>query len=277
MDKEQLDNAIALHAQWLESGGQEGRRADFEDADLRQADLRGVDLSYASLAGANLERAELAGARLANANLSSAALGYADFTDANLVSANLERAFAIGADFTRADLTKANLNLTRLDYAVLCDASLVAAIAKKARFMRCDLSGARLELADLKAANFKHANLSGVPMSAAQVESLKSSTAVRAWQDADADLKPQRRLMRITRILTMLGVIAIFAGIAVATAMGLVDLYLLVRHGTTDATTGFNYVWPFVVSGAGLITTAAVVFIRPKVVDEMNKIIAATQ
>ena len=100
MDTEQLDSAIALHAQWLESGGQRGRRADFDDADLRQADLREVDLSDASLAGANLERAKLAGARLANANLSSATLGYANLTDANLASANLERAFAIEPTFT---------------------------------------------------------------------------------------------------------------------------------------------------------------------------------
>ena len=172
MDTEQLDSAIALHAQWLESGGQRGRRADFDDADLRQADLREVDLSYASLAGANLARDELAGARLANANLSSATLGYANLTDANLASANLERAFAIGADFTGADLTEANLSLARLDYGVLRRTTVVSAVANKARLVHCDIAAAKFDLTDLRTANFKHANLAGVPMSEAQIESL---------------------------------------------------------------------------------------------------------
>jgi uncharacterized protein YjbI with pentapeptide repeats len=277
MDKEELDNVIALHARWLETGGQQGRRADFEDADLRQADMRGADLRYASFVGANLERAELAGARLAHADLSLAALGYADLTGANLASANLDRAFAIGADFTRADLTKANLKASRFDHASLREAALVSAIANKADFVRCDLSGARLDLADLQAANFKYANLSGVTLSAAQRESLSASPTFQTWPDADTDPKPQRRLMRITQLLGTLGVVATFAGIAVGLGVGVVDLYLMVRYGTTGASTGFNYAWPFVVSGAGLVMTVVAVFVRPKIVAEMNKIISAKQ
>lgn len=278
MDKDQLDNAIALHAQWLASGGQQGRRAEFEDADLRQADLRGVDLSYANLAGANFERAELAGAKLANANLSSVALGYANLTDASLVSANLERAIAIGADFTRADLTQANLSAARLDYGVLRDTTVESAVAKNARLVHCDITGTRFNKTDLQTANLKHTNSCGIQMSEAQIELLKSPPAAdwNGWETNPA-LVERRRLVRSTRLLAKLGVAVTLGGITVAAVMGLANLYLLARYRTTEAAIDFDYAWAFVISVAGLITTTAAVIIRLKVADKMNRIVSGEE
>ena len=50
MDKDQLQAVLEKHKPWLESGGEEGQRANLQGADLRGADLRGADLQGANLA-----------------------------------------------------------------------------------------------------------------------------------------------------------------------------------------------------------------------------------
>ena len=62
---EQLNEILTKHAEWVNSCGAKGVRANLWGADLSGADLRGADLS-----GANLSDADLRGANLWYANLS---------------------------------------------------------------------------------------------------------------------------------------------------------------------------------------------------------------
>lgn len=76
----ELQNILAEHKLWLETGVKQGARANLE--------------------GANLVGANLTGANLRGANLENAYLEYANLWDADLTGANL-----VGADLTGADLT----------------------------------------------------------------------------------------------------------------------------------------------------------------------------
>ena len=55
ISKEELDKIIDNHKKWLQSGGEEGERADLSSANLRYADLSYADLSYANLRYADLD------------------------------------------------------------------------------------------------------------------------------------------------------------------------------------------------------------------------------
>ncbi|EGW49608.1 hypothetical protein HMPREF1022_00121 [Desulfovibrio sp. 6_1_46AFAA] len=105
---------LQRHANWIQSNGKYGERAnlrcanlrgaDLCRADLRGADLRGADLCDADLCDANLCDANLRGANLRGANLRGANLCDANLCDANLCRADLCRADLRGADLCRADL-----------------------------------------------------------------------------------------------------------------------------------------------------------------------------
>ena len=141
---EQLNEILAKHAEWVNSCGAKGVRAnlwstDLNGADLKGADLRGADLWSASLWNANLEGANLSGA---------------DLRDANLESANLS-----GADLRGADLNDADLTYTDLKSANLWGADLWCA----------DLRGADLRGADLRYANLEGANLSDADLRDAKI------------------------------------------------------------------------------------------------------------
>lgn len=95
---------LQRHANWIQSNGKYGERANLCDANLRGANLRGADLRGADLRGANLCDANLCDANLCGANLRGANLCRADLCDANLYRADLCRADLRGADLCRADL-----------------------------------------------------------------------------------------------------------------------------------------------------------------------------
>ena len=122
----QLNEILTKHAEWIESCGTKGARADLSGADLRSANLSGADLSGASLNNANLwyvnfryanlESANLRGADLSDANLSGADLRYANLRGTNLWSADLSNADLRCANLSDANLSDANLNGANLWY-----------------------------------------------------------------------------------------------------------------------------------------------------------------
>jgi uncharacterized protein YjbI with pentapeptide repeats len=110
----ELATILALHGEWVASGGTKGKRANLTEAslawaNLAEASLAWADLSYANLAGANLAGANLTGANLAGANLTGANLAWANLTEANLTGANLTEASLARADLTGANLAWADL------------------------------------------------------------------------------------------------------------------------------------------------------------------------
>lgn len=100
---DELAALLALHKQWVESDGNEGLKANLEDANLEQADLRDVDLTRATLNGARLR-----GARLDGADLRDTTFFNADLTNAELGKARgLSFHNLAGADLTGAILPAA--------------------------------------------------------------------------------------------------------------------------------------------------------------------------
>ena len=79
ISKEELNKIIDNHKKWLQSGGEEGERADLSSANLRYADLSYADLSYADLSSADLSYANLRSADLSYANLRYADLDFSAF------------------------------------------------------------------------------------------------------------------------------------------------------------------------------------------------------
>lgn len=120
LDLVELAAILDQHRIWVESGGDEGTKADLCGVNLENADLTGVNLQ-----GAFLQRANLRGADLSMANLKGASLVQADLTNANLLGAELRGANLMGAQLYGAE----GLWLGRLGGANLYDAMLPETIS----------------------------------------------------------------------------------------------------------------------------------------------------
>ena len=107
---EQLNEILTKHAEWVNSCGMKGVRANLWNADLSGADLSGADLRGACLWNAILWGANLDGADLSDADLRDADLRGADLRGANLRDANLKYAILEGANLGGADLCDAKIN-----------------------------------------------------------------------------------------------------------------------------------------------------------------------
>src|SRR5215470_12476855 len=120
LDLVELAAILDQHRIWVESGGDEGTKADLYGVNLENADLTGVNLQ-----GAFLQRANLRGADLSMANLQGASLVQADLCNANLLGAELRGANLMGATLYGAE----GLWLGRLGGANLYDAMLPETIS----------------------------------------------------------------------------------------------------------------------------------------------------
>jgi len=94
----ELAEVLDQHKQWVESGGENGVKADLTGINLAKADLTGVNLQ-----GAHLHRVNLAGADLSMANLRGASLVRANLQNANLLGTELRGANLMGANLYGAD------------------------------------------------------------------------------------------------------------------------------------------------------------------------------
>jgi len=120
IDLLELASTLDRHRIWVESGGDEGAKADLSGVNLENADLTGVNLQ-----GAILQRANLRNADLSMANLRGASLVQADLCNANLLGAELRGANLMGATLYGAE----GLWLGRLGGANLYDAMLPETIS----------------------------------------------------------------------------------------------------------------------------------------------------
>jgi uncharacterized protein YjbI with pentapeptide repeats len=120
VDLVELAAILDQHRIWVESGGDEGTKADLSGVNLENADLTGVNLQ-----GAILQRANLRNADLSMANLRGASLVQADLCNANLLGAELRGADLMGATLYGAE----GLWLGRLGGANLYDAMLPETIS----------------------------------------------------------------------------------------------------------------------------------------------------
>ena len=152
-----LGKIVADHQVWLQTGGQDGRKADLRgfnlerlnlsNLDLSQADLRGARMAGARLDGATLERADLRGANLTAVRGLEVRLGGANLDGARLVDARL-----LGADLGRATLREA----------VAYGARFTDVRMSHADFSNADLGAADFSGADGRAAGFDGARMYGI-------------------------------------------------------------------------------------------------------------------
>lgn len=159
---------IDAHLAWATSGGKEGKRANFRQADLRgmnlsnaflaEASFRGADLSSANLNGSDLRGADFSEAILADTHLSNAQLHHAVFARADLRSAHLQGASLREADLNSAQLAGAYLPNLDFSGANLQEADVRGAQAQNAVFASANLRGADFSQANLSGADLSHSN-----------------------------------------------------------------------------------------------------------------------
>lgn len=117
----ELAQILDEHKLWVESGGEEGAKADLTAANLAGADLTGVNLQ-----GATLTKANLSGADLSMGNLRGANLIHADLRNAILLGTELRGANLMGATLYGAE----GLWAGRLGGTNLFDALLPESVAE---------------------------------------------------------------------------------------------------------------------------------------------------
>jgi uncharacterized protein YjbI with pentapeptide repeats len=141
---------LSDHAQWCETGGQQGQPSVFDRVDLRPLQsIRGYNLTALSAKGAVFYGLDMENVQLQGAHLE----------DADLRSVNLK-----GADLRGARLARARLNGSDLRGAKL-GPLLIAAD----RLLSADLTGACLRGADLSGADLKRAMLAGADLGRARM------------------------------------------------------------------------------------------------------------
>jgi uncharacterized protein YjbI with pentapeptide repeats len=126
--------------------GEQFRRIDLSDINLKGANLSSCDFTYTFLTDADLSEADLTDARLietnlvradlSHANLQSAMLHGANLRDAKLSHATLVDAYLGGASLVTTDLRGANLTGADLTYG-----SLIGTLVDRTIFVDCAVYG----------------------------------------------------------------------------------------------------------------------------------------
>ena len=167
---DELDEALALHRDWVNSNGKNGVRADFSDVDFAHSDLyvpflAGVDFSQTICRGANfsglkmddyarfwacdLSGACFAGASVDEANFVDTDLSHADFSGARLCGASFRSAKLDGCNFSKVFAPRADFSSVSAH-----DADFSGAHLPRAKTLGADFSGANLMAADLGGVDF---------------------------------------------------------------------------------------------------------------------------
>lgn len=173
ISEEDLELVLDEHLEWINSGGQRGKRANLERVNLVGADLHGVNLAEANLCQANLSKANLQGAGLSKANLQGAMLGGANLQKASLWNSDLQGARISLANLQGANLSQANLNRANLRESNLRGANMTRASLKDVRLSLSDLQGAILSRANLENATLHHAVLYEASLQGANLQGVQ--------------------------------------------------------------------------------------------------------
>jgi uncharacterized protein YjbI with pentapeptide repeats len=185
LTQEQLDEAIALHGEWL-SDWSKGKRLN-----LSCKDLSGLDFTGANLTSAILVNAKLIDAILINVNLNHAILNRAIMIDANLTRAIMTRAIMTDANLTRAIMTDVTLEDAILIDVILKDANLTRAIMidvilKDANLTRAIMTDANLTRAIMIDVILTRADLTGTKTDYQIEDGLLQKVAQAALASDDA-------------------------------------------------------------------------------------------
>lgn len=175
---EEIQAILQSHALWLNSGGKDGRRANFRNAVLQQCDLSGSQLAEASFRGANLTGCTLSGSDLRGVDMSEAQLSGANLASASMTGAIFSRTDLRNAVFDGADLQSVDFSGSILPGAVLAGLNLSGAVLLDADLQGADLSHASLIGVNMRGANLSYANLSAANLSNANCRDVQFQQAV---------------------------------------------------------------------------------------------------
>jgi len=112
-----LHDIVVAHQQWLNSGGQDGKRANF----------RGVDLSGMVFAGFTLTQASFRNANLNGTKFTECVLDEADFAEATGIGAQFHGCQMKGVNFARANKPNTKFVQNQMQKAVFLQARLDSA------------------------------------------------------------------------------------------------------------------------------------------------------
>ncbi len=160
LSQQEFEIALREHELWMRTEGQQGRRGNFRDVDMRQCKLAGLNLSGASLRGSCLQGLDLSRTVFLEVDLADAVLTGVKAQGANFQRANLSKAKFDMASLDGADLSFANLQSTDFSGANLDNAVLVQASMREAQLASATLEHANMSQAILREANLTDANLS---------------------------------------------------------------------------------------------------------------------
>lgn len=138
-----LEEVLATHELWVNSRGQDGKRAELRTADLSARDLANAQLTSADLRGADFSSSDLSDAQMHGADLREADMVGTVLTGANLAVSRLRRARMIGCSVDGANLKGADLAGADLSGSKFSDADLTGAILLGAKLAGADLASAR--------------------------------------------------------------------------------------------------------------------------------------
>lgn len=133
---EELNEILAQHKLWLESGKKEGKCADLSRYNLCNVNFSGLDLR--------------------DINFS-----YSRFDSAYLDGANLSGSECRGADFVWAKMTRTNFSNAILNRCIMSSSNLRLANFTNAQMFRTTLEGAELSMSIFEETDLTYANFAG--------------------------------------------------------------------------------------------------------------------
>ena len=171
MDASQLKVILHDHERWVNSYGNEGKRAVLKGANLRNVDLSGANLRAADLRGADFSGANLKGVELLWAVIMSPKVReeFKRAANGSTLMGQDGPSISMGSSAAMFELQASRARESR-DYALELErrATQIADL-RDAIFLDTDLESANLSEADLRGANFTQANLKEADLSDALI------------------------------------------------------------------------------------------------------------
>lgn len=155
--QEQLNLTLEQHWLWLDSGGKEGKRAYFREADLTGCALAGLNLVQVNFRGADLRGVEMSGSVCDDADFTAVNLSDVIATGTSFRRANMLQVTAQRGQFSQGDFSQAKMSQCDFTQANFARSNLTEANLRESRFAQTDFSDTNLFGANLRSAQLKSA------------------------------------------------------------------------------------------------------------------------
>jgi len=169
MDAENLTILLESHNEWINSEGESGNQASFENQDLQEMIFENVDLSYAIFKNANLTRSIFKNVTLKSCDFSNANLSYVKVDNSDFSYSNLSLVDFDGAKTTHAIFEYSNLDKTNFSNTRLYRADFGFAKGEKTKFINADLTASKFKESIFEKPDFNRANITNTSFINAEI------------------------------------------------------------------------------------------------------------